>query len=237
MPTEKKTKQLQDTFVPIQDRHKVDNEAWEMKSDKSKLQPEKADSIIVLKTNDNNTYLGQGLGKRKQCKVLHTVMNEISILVLKIQESNPSSLKADQTLQDRPRPANPLNHRLKLLNYPATCQPATENYLNSCQSATKLVPMKTQACKGDVTWLTEVGEGPTTNLPNTNTGVLKPTLETLGSNPNPPKTTQVTQSGQKTAHLLNCKPELTSYSETCQSPKDNSPNSHQIDANLEPPKS
>ncbi|KAJ9084283.1 hypothetical protein DSO57_1026157 [Entomophthora muscae] len=117
------------------------------------------------------------------------VMNSISILVLKIQESNPSSLKTDQTLQDRPRPANLLNHRLKLLSYPATCQSATENSLNSCQSAAKLVPMKTHTCKGDVTWITEVGEGPTSNLPNVNTGVLKPTLETLESNPDPPKTT------------------------------------------------
>ncbi|KAJ9077768.1 hypothetical protein DSO57_1013416 [Entomophthora muscae] len=164
------------------------------------------------------------------------VINDISILVLKTQESNPSSLKADQALQDRPRPANPLNHRLKLLNYPATRRPATEDSLNSCQSAAKLVPMKTHTCKGDVTWLKEVGEGPTSNLPNTDTGVLKPTLETLESNPDPSKTTQITQSGQETAHLLNCKTKLMSYSETHQSPKDNSPNGHQIDANLEPPK-
>ncbi|KAJ9065795.1 hypothetical protein DSO57_1016005 [Entomophthora muscae] len=60
--------------------------------------------------------------------------------------------------------------------------------------------------------------------------IRRPTAE------DPPKTTQVTQSGQETAHLLNCKPELTSYSKTRQPPKDNSPNVHQIDANLEPPK-
>ncbi|KAJ9078889.1 hypothetical protein DSO57_1002125 [Entomophthora muscae] len=77
---------------------------------------------------------------------------------------------------------------------------------------------------------------PTANPPSTNTGVLKPTLETLKSNPDPPNTTQVTQSGQETTHLLNCKTKLMSYSETHQSPKDNSPNGHQIDANLEPPK-
>ncbi|KAJ9061436.1 hypothetical protein DSO57_1020786 [Entomophthora muscae] len=52
----------------------------------------------------------------------------------------------------------------------------------------------------------------------------------------PPKITQVTQSGRETAHLLNCKPKLTSYSKTRQPPRDNSPNSHQIDANLGPPK-
>ncbi|KAJ9060803.1 hypothetical protein DSO57_1026851, partial [Entomophthora muscae] len=69
-----------------------------------------------------------------------------------------------------------------------------------------------------------------------NTGALESTLEALESNPDPPKTTQVTQSGQETSHLLNCIPELTSYSKTCQSPKDNSPNGHQIDDNLEPPK-
>ncbi|KAJ9081472.1 hypothetical protein DSO57_1014362 [Entomophthora muscae] len=164
------------------------------------------------------------------------IMNDIAILVLKTQELNPSSLKADQTLQDRPRPANLLNHRLKLLNYPATRPPAMEDSLNSCQSAAKLVPMKTYTCKGDVIRLTEVGEGPTANLPNADTKVLKPTLETLESNPDPPKTTRVTQSGQETTHLLNCKTKLTSYSKTRQSPKDNSPNGHQIDANLEPPK-
>ncbi|KAJ9051066.1 hypothetical protein DSO57_1008329 [Entomophthora muscae] len=104
-------------------------------------------------------------------------MNDISILVLKTKESNPSSLKAELTLQDNPRPAKPISHGLKLLNHPANHQPATENSLN------------------------------TANLPSANTGVLKP----------------------------NCKPKSTSYSETCQSPKDNSPNGHQIDANLEPP--
>ncbi|KAJ9071484.1 hypothetical protein DSO57_1036471 [Entomophthora muscae] len=52
----------------------------------------------------------------------------------------------------------------------------------------------------------------------------------------PSKITQVTQSGRGTARLLNCKPELTSYSETRQPPRDNSSNGHQIDANLEPPK-
>ncbi|KAJ9056348.1 hypothetical protein DSO57_1034118 [Entomophthora muscae] len=164
------------------------------------------------------------------------VMNDISILVLKTQELSPSSQKTDQTLQDSPGPTNPLSHRLKLMNYSATCRPTTENSLNSCQSAVKLVPMKTHIYKGDVTWLTEIGEGSTANLPNANTRLLKPTLETLESNPDPPKTTQVTQSGRETAHLLNCKPKLTSYSETHQPPNDNSPNDRQIDANLEPPK-
>ncbi|KAJ9050970.1 hypothetical protein DSO57_1009058 [Entomophthora muscae] len=149
---------------------------------------------------------------------------------------NGNSLKADQTLQDSPGPANLLSHRLKLLNYPATCRHTTEDSLNSCQSATKLVPMKTHIYKGDVTWLTEVGEGPTASLPRANTGVSKSTLETLESTPDPPKATQVTQNGQEPAHLLNCKPKLSSYSEARQSPKDNSPNGHQIDANLEPQK-
>ncbi|KAJ9052681.1 hypothetical protein DSO57_1031914 [Entomophthora muscae] len=45
-----------------------------------------------------------------------------------------------------------------------------------------------------------------------------------------------TITGYYTAHLLNCKPELTSYSKTHQSPKDNSLNGHQIAANLAPPK-
>ncbi|KAJ9083870.1 hypothetical protein DSO57_1030251 [Entomophthora muscae] len=99
------------------------------------------------------------------------VMNDISILVLKAQELNPSSLKVDQTLQDIPGPANLLSHRLELLNYSGAQRPTMEDSLNSCQSATKLVPMKTHTCKGDVTGLTEVGEGHTANLPSTNTGV------------------------------------------------------------------
>ncbi|KAJ9087542.1 hypothetical protein DSO57_1032121 [Entomophthora muscae] len=167
------------------------------------------------------------------------VINVISILVLKTQELNPSSLKVDQTLQNSPGPTNPLSHRLKSLNYSATCQPTTEDPLNGFQTAAKPVPMKTHTYKGDVVWLTEVGEGPTfipVNLPSANTGVLKSTLETLKSNSDPLNTTQVTQSGRETAHLLNYKPKLTSYSKTRQSPKDNSPNCHQIDANLEPPK-
>ncbi|KAJ9065448.1 hypothetical protein DSO57_1019627 [Entomophthora muscae] len=131
------------------------------------------------------------------------VMNDISILVLKTQELNPSSLKADQTLQDSPGPANLLIHRLKLLNYSATCRPTTEDSLNSCQSAAKLVPTKTYTYKGDVTWLTEIREGPTANLPRANTEVSKSTLETLESNPDSPKATQVPQSGQEPAHLLN----------------------------------
>ncbi|KAJ9082649.1 hypothetical protein DSO57_1002595 [Entomophthora muscae] len=106
-------------------------------------------------------------------------MNDISILVLKAQEINPGSQKADPTLQTSPGPANPLRDGLKLMNYSAFCRPTTKD---------------------------------------------------------PPKTTQVTQSGQGTANLLNCVLKLTSYSKTRQSPKDDSPNGHQIDANLEPPK-
>ncbi|KAJ9048158.1 hypothetical protein DSO57_1037836 [Entomophthora muscae] len=109
------------------------------------------------------------------------VMNDISILVLKTQELSPSSQKADQTLQNSPGPANPLSHRLKL--------PTTEDSLNSCQSAAKLVPMKTHTDKGNVTWLTEVREGPTANLPRANTGASESMLEALESNPDPPKTT------------------------------------------------
>ncbi|KAJ9066871.1 hypothetical protein DSO57_1005252 [Entomophthora muscae] len=144
----------------------------------------------------------------------NTFMNEISILVLKTQELSPSSQKTDQTLQDSPGPANPLSQRLKLLNYSATRRPTTENFLNSCQSATKLVPTKTHTYKGNVTWLMKVGEGPTANLPRANTGALESTLEALESNPDPPKTTQVTQSGQEPTHLLNCITKLTSYSKT-----------------------
>ncbi|KAJ9083695.1 hypothetical protein DSO57_1032178 [Entomophthora muscae] len=104
-------------------------------------------------------------------------------------ELNLSSLKTDQTLQDSPGPTNTLSHRLELLNYSATRRPTTEDSLNSCQFAAKLMPMKTHTSKGDVTWLTEVVEGPTANLPSANTGVSKSTLEALESNHDPLKTT------------------------------------------------
>ncbi|KAJ9054517.1 hypothetical protein DSO57_1013595 [Entomophthora muscae] len=117
------------------------------------------------------------------------VMNDISILVLKTQELSPSSQKADQTLQNSPGPANLLSHRLKLVNYPVTCRPTTEDSLNSCHSTAKLVPMKTHTNKGNVTWLTEVREEPTANLLRANTKASESTLEALESNPYPPKTT------------------------------------------------
>ncbi|KAJ9086629.1 hypothetical protein DSO57_1001911, partial [Entomophthora muscae] len=94
----------------------------------------------------------------------YSTMNNILILVLKTKELSTSSQKADQTFQDSPGPANPLSYRLKLLNYSATCQPTMGNSLKSCQSAAKLMLMKTHTYKGNVTWLTEVGEGPTANL-------------------------------------------------------------------------
>ncbi|KAJ9070673.1 hypothetical protein DSO57_1005201 [Entomophthora muscae] len=122
-------------------------------------------------------------------KIKKCLMNDISILVLKAQELSPSSQKTDQTLQDSPGPANLLSHRLKLLNYSATRRPTMEDFLNSCQSAAKLVPTKTHTYKGNVTWLMEVGEGPTANLPRANTGALESMLEALESNPDPPKTT------------------------------------------------
>ncbi|KAJ9048258.1 hypothetical protein DSO57_1036799 [Entomophthora muscae] len=122
-------------------------------------------------------------------RLLVYVMNDISILVLKTQESSPSSQKADQTLHNSPGPVNLLSHRLELVNNPTTCRPTTEESLNSCQSAAKLVPMKTHTDKGNVTWLTEVREGPTANLPRANTGALESTLKALESNPDPPKTT------------------------------------------------
>ncbi|KAJ9059847.1 hypothetical protein DSO57_1037269 [Entomophthora muscae] len=56
-----------------------------------------------------------------------SVMNDISILVLKTQELNPDSQEADPTHQTSPGPANPLNHILKLLNYSAFCRPTTED--------------------------------------------------------------------------------------------------------------
>ncbi|KAJ9071203.1 hypothetical protein DSO57_1039330, partial [Entomophthora muscae] len=45
-----------------------------------------------------------------------------------------------------------------------------------------------------------------------------------------------TQHGQEPTNSLSCKPKLLSYSENHQSPKDNSPNGHQIATNLVPPK-
>ncbi|KAJ9074414.1 hypothetical protein DSO57_1006673 [Entomophthora muscae] len=69
--TERENKHLQKTFVPIQNRHKVDDKVWVMNIDKSKLQPKKVGPAIILKVNKNNTYLVQGLRKHKQDKVLH----------------------------------------------------------------------------------------------------------------------------------------------------------------------
>ncbi|KAJ9082414.1 hypothetical protein DSO57_1004672 [Entomophthora muscae] len=57
------------------------------------------------------------------------VMNDISILVLKTQELNPSPQKADQTLQTSPGPANPLNHRLEPVNYSTFRRPTTEDLI------------------------------------------------------------------------------------------------------------
>ncbi|KAJ9068543.1 hypothetical protein DSO57_1027631 [Entomophthora muscae] len=56
-----------------------------------------------------------------------TVMNDISILVLKTQELNPGSQKADPTLQTSPGPANPLKDGLESVNYSAFRQPTTED--------------------------------------------------------------------------------------------------------------
>ncbi|KAJ9075890.1 hypothetical protein DSO57_1031301 [Entomophthora muscae] len=114
--------------------------------------------------------------------------------------------------------ANLIPYLAKILPHFLGLYSTTEDSLNSCLSAAKLVPMKTHAYKGNVTWLTEVGEGPTANLPRANTGASESTLEALESNPDTPKTTQVTQSGQEPTHLLNCIPKLLSYSETYQSP-------------------
>ncbi|KAJ9062817.1 hypothetical protein DSO57_1006594 [Entomophthora muscae] len=49
----------------------VSDKVWVMNFDKSKLQPKKVGPVIILKVNENNTYLVQGLGKGKQDKVLH----------------------------------------------------------------------------------------------------------------------------------------------------------------------
>ncbi|KAJ9061822.1 hypothetical protein DSO57_1016757 [Entomophthora muscae] len=106
--------------------------------------------------------------------------------------------------QDGPGPANPLSHRLKLLNYSATRWPTTEDSLNGCQIATKLVPLKTHTYAGDVVCLKEVGEGPTTIPAN------KPQSLTVSS---PEKVLQLASSGDmvnngvKTKHCHFCSPE------------------------------
>ncbi|KAJ9088080.1 hypothetical protein DSO57_1026731 [Entomophthora muscae] len=74
------------------------------------------------------------------------------------------------------------------------------------------------------------------NLPSVKTEGLESTLETPESNPDPPKATQVTQNGQKPANLLSCRPELSNYSKTYQTLKDNSPSKHQITINHVLPK-
>ncbi|KAJ9081750.1 hypothetical protein DSO57_1011344 [Entomophthora muscae] len=131
-------------------------------------------------------------------------MNDISILVLKTQESNPSPLKADWTPQDSPGPANPISHRLKSLNLSVARRSNTEDSLNGCQIATKLVPLKTHAYKGDVVCLKEAGERPITSPAN------KHQLLPVAS---PKKALQLASSGDvvnnegKTKHFHFCSPE------------------------------
>ncbi|KAJ9066738.1 hypothetical protein DSO57_1006665 [Entomophthora muscae] len=124
---------------------------------------------------------------------LITVMNDISILVLKTWELKPGS-------QGKP-------------------------YIDQSGQETAQLLVGSSPGPPEIDDLTQ-GEQKPANLPSINTGGLKSTFETLESNPDPPKTTQVTQSGWEPTHLFNCKPELTSYSEIRQSPKDNSPNGH-----------
>ncbi|KAJ9055323.1 hypothetical protein DSO57_1005143 [Entomophthora muscae] len=136
--------------------------------------------------------------------VLGAVMNVISILVLKTQESNPSPLKVDWTPQDGPGPANLLSYRLKLLSCPATRRPNTEDSLNGCQIASKLVPLETNTYTGKVVCLKEVVKRPTTIPAN------KHQLLPVSS---PEKVLQLANSGDmvnnsgKTKHCHFCSPE------------------------------
>ncbi|KAJ9077080.1 hypothetical protein DSO57_1020061 [Entomophthora muscae] len=87
----------------------------------------------------------------KKCKVCEnyvcskaTVMNDISILVLKTRESNPVPLKTTQVTQDEWEPTKLVNHRLEFLNCSVTRQPVKGDSPNLHQIATNLVPLKTQ---------------------------------------------------------------------------------------------
>ncbi|KAJ9073559.1 hypothetical protein DSO57_1014949 [Entomophthora muscae] len=51
----KEERYLQDTFVPIQARHKVWDKVWVINTDKIKLLSKKVGSTIILKVNNNNT--------------------------------------------------------------------------------------------------------------------------------------------------------------------------------------
>ena len=62
---------VQKSAIPLANWYNVKDEVWVMNSDKSKLQPEKVGPAIILKVNDNNSYLVQGLGKRRADKVMH----------------------------------------------------------------------------------------------------------------------------------------------------------------------
>lgn len=67
----KETQRVEKSHVHLHHRHEIGDEVWVMNPDHSKLQPEKVGPAIILKVNPNNTYLVQGLGKRKRDKVIH----------------------------------------------------------------------------------------------------------------------------------------------------------------------
>ncbi|KAJ9072067.1 hypothetical protein DSO57_1031011 [Entomophthora muscae] len=75
---------------------------------------------------------------------LPAAKTEGSIPALKIPESNPGPPKTNLATQDGQEPANLLNHRLELLNYPVNCYLAKRDFTNFHQIATNLMSLKTQ---------------------------------------------------------------------------------------------
>ncbi|KAJ9052350.1 hypothetical protein DSO57_1035097 [Entomophthora muscae] len=102
-----------------------------------------------------------------QVQGLVNVMNDISILVLKTQELNPGSQKADPTLQTSPGPTNPLKDGLKsLTSYFETRQSPKDNSQNGHQIDANLEPPKTRTYAAVAACLKEVKPNPILNSAN-----------------------------------------------------------------------
>ncbi|KAJ9073680.1 hypothetical protein DSO57_1013710 [Entomophthora muscae] len=87
---------------------------------------------------------------------LPAIKTEILILVLKATELNLELLRMNCTNQDEQGPTNLPGHRLKLLDYPATCWLNKGDSLNGHQIAASPVPLRTQTYTEVVACLKEV---------------------------------------------------------------------------------
>ncbi|KAJ9085872.1 hypothetical protein DSO57_1009712 [Entomophthora muscae] len=194
------------------------------------------DSNVVIMTEIRTFKMVGKIEESLQPTKINMTELAISLTLKKLDHNWISTMASLHTLDDR-KPHSVFNDISILVLKTCKLKPGSQGkpYVDQSGQGTA------QLLVGSSTGPPEIddpkqGEQKPANLTSVNTGGLKSTLKTLELNPDPPKTTQVTKSGQEPAHLLNCKPNLTSYSETRQSPEDNSTNGHQIDANLEPSK-